>query len=171
MTDAYKTGIEVSKTLRDGVCLWAAVSEATIYTEHLEGGYPNWHPAPDSFQGVVRLFIYREITGDSYRTLETYQEPASHFRNKPLPMESEIRYGEDYHETANNHVVGPTGNRDRKLEYSAGTEQYCEEEFRGEEPDERTSHSIQLTGEEGVSDQTPAHNYRYYRRRTGRIAY
>jgi hypothetical protein len=27
---------------------------------------------------MLRLFIYREITGDSYRTLETYQELADH---------------------------------------------------------------------------------------------
>jgi len=79
MTHAYKTGIELSETLRDGVCLRAAVSEVTIYMEHLKDGYPEWHPAPDSFQGMLRLFIYREITGDSYRTLETYQELADPF--------------------------------------------------------------------------------------------
>ena len=79
MTHAYKTGIELRETLRDGVCLRTAVSEVTIYMEHLEDGYPSWHPAPDSFQGMLRLFIYREITGDSYRTLETYQELAEPF--------------------------------------------------------------------------------------------
>lgn len=55
------------------------VSEVTIYTEHLEDGYLDWHLAPDSFRGTIRLFIYREITGDSDRTLETYQEPAEPF--------------------------------------------------------------------------------------------
>jgi len=73
MTHAYKTGIELSETLQDGESLRATVSEVTIYTEHLEDGYPEWHPAPDSFRGMIRLFIYREITGDSYRTLETYR--------------------------------------------------------------------------------------------------
>jgi hypothetical protein len=88
MTHAYKTGIELSETLRDGVCLRTAVREVTIYTEHLEDGYPNWHPAPDSFDGMLRLFIYREITGDSYRTLETYQELAEPFGLNHIPDES-----------------------------------------------------------------------------------
>ena len=40
MIHAYKTEIELRETLRDGACLRAAVSEATIYMEHLEDGYP-----------------------------------------------------------------------------------------------------------------------------------
>lgn len=88
MTHAYSTGIELIETLRDGVCLQTAVSEVTIYTEHLEDGYPDWHPAPDSFQGMLRLFIYREITGDSYRSLETYQELAEPFGLDQVPDES-----------------------------------------------------------------------------------
>jgi hypothetical protein len=88
MTHACKTGIELSDTLRDGVCLRTAVSGVTIYMEHLEDGYPSWHPAPDSFQGMIRLFIYREITGDSYRTLETYQELAEPFGLNYVPDES-----------------------------------------------------------------------------------
>jgi len=88
MTHAYKTGIELSETLRDGDCLRAAVSAVTIYMEHLEDGYPEWHPAPDSLRGMLRLFIYREITGDSYRTLETYQELAEPFGLDHVPDES-----------------------------------------------------------------------------------
>jgi hypothetical protein len=49
LTHAYKTGIELTEMLRDGVCLRVAVSEVTLYPEHLEDGYPDWHPAPDSF--------------------------------------------------------------------------------------------------------------------------
>jgi hypothetical protein len=64
------------------------VSEVTIYTEHLQDGYPNWHPAPHSFRGTLRLFIYRELTGDSYRTLETYQELAEPFGLAHVPDES-----------------------------------------------------------------------------------
>jgi len=66
MTHAHSTGIELRETLRDGASLRAAVSGVTLYTEHLEDGYPDWHPAPDSFRGMLRLFIYQEITGDSY---------------------------------------------------------------------------------------------------------
>ncbi|WP_204366191.1 hypothetical protein [Halosimplex carlsbadense] len=72
MTHAYKTGIELEETLRDGTCLRSAVCEVTLYTNHLKDGYPEWHPAPDPFRGMLLLFIYREMTGDSYRTLETY---------------------------------------------------------------------------------------------------
>ena len=88
MTHAYKTGIELRETLREGACLRTAVSEVTIYTEYLEDGYPSWHPAPHSFEGMLRLFIYREITGDSYRTLETYQELADPFELEHVPDES-----------------------------------------------------------------------------------
>jgi len=90
MTHAYKTGIELSETLQDGESLRAAVCEVTIYTEHLEDGYPEWHPAPDSFQGMLRLFVYQEITGDSYRTLETYQELAEPFGLDHVPDEAVI---------------------------------------------------------------------------------
>jgi len=88
MTHAYKSGIELRETLRDGACLRTAVSEVTIYMEHLEDGYPDWHPAPHSFKGVLRLFIYREITGDSYRALETYQELAGPFGLEHIPDEA-----------------------------------------------------------------------------------
>jgi len=88
MTQAYESGVELCETLRDGACLWDGVSEVSIYTEHLEDSYPDWHPAPDLFQGMVRLFIYREITGDSYRTLETYQELAEPFGLEHIPDES-----------------------------------------------------------------------------------
>jgi len=88
MTYAYKTGIELRETLRDGACLRAAVSGVTLYTKHLEDDYPDWHPAPDSFEGMLRLFIYREITDDSYRTLETYQELADLFELVHVPDES-----------------------------------------------------------------------------------
>jgi hypothetical protein len=87
-THAYKTGTELNKALRDGACLRTAVGEVNIYTVYLEDGYPEWHPAPDSFWGTLRLFIYREVTGDSYRTLETYQELAEPFGLDHVPDES-----------------------------------------------------------------------------------
>ncbi|GAD52684.1 LOW QUALITY PROTEIN: hypotheical protein [Halarchaeum acidiphilum MH1-52-1] len=37
---------------------------------------------------MVQLFIYREVTGDSYRTLETYQELAEPFELDHVPDES-----------------------------------------------------------------------------------
>jgi hypothetical protein len=50
------------------------VSEVTIYTEPLEDGYPEWHPAPDSFRGSFGCSFIRRSR--SYRTLETYQKLA-----------------------------------------------------------------------------------------------
>ncbi|AHZ22139.1 transposase [Haloferax mediterranei ATCC 33500] len=43
----------------------------------LEDGYPEWHPASYPFQGILKLFFYREITGNSYRKLSGYHELAS----------------------------------------------------------------------------------------------
>lgn len=60
----------------------------TLYTKHLEDGCAEWHLAPDSFLGMLRLFIYREVTGDSYRTLETYQELAEPFGLDHVPDEA-----------------------------------------------------------------------------------
>jgi len=88
MTHAYKTGIELREMLQEGACLRTAVSDVTLYMEHLEDSYPDWHPAPHSFEGMLRLFIYREITGDSYRALETYQELAGPFGLEHIPDES-----------------------------------------------------------------------------------
>ncbi|MDQ2074786.1 hypothetical protein RBH20_19860 [Haloarcula sp. H-GB4] len=68
-THAYKTGIELRDTLGYGTCLRGAVSGVTLYTEQLEDAYPEWHPAFDSFQGMLRLFMYREIMCESYRTI------------------------------------------------------------------------------------------------------
>lgn len=90
ITHAYETGIELRETLHDGACLRAAVSSVTLYTDQLDDGYPDWHPASDSFEGALRLFLYREITGDSYRTLETYQELADPFGLDHVPDEAAL---------------------------------------------------------------------------------
>nr|WP_240940574.1 transposase [Haloarcula argentinensis] len=88
MTDAYKVGIEIVDSLRDGACLRESVSEVSLRTDRLKDSYPGWHPASYSFLGMIRLFTYREITGDSYRTLETYQELAEPFGLEYMPDES-----------------------------------------------------------------------------------
>ncbi|WP_158055709.1 transposase [Halorussus halophilus] len=87
-TDAYKAGIEIRGSLRDGNQLQTSVTEVTIRSGTLDDSYPEWHPAPDSFLGMIRLFIYREITGDSYRTLAQYQELADAFGLDHVPDES-----------------------------------------------------------------------------------
>ncbi|WP_136718622.1 transposase [Halorientalis salina] len=54
----------------------------------LNDGYPDWHPAPYLFQGMVRLFLYREITGQSYRQLTQFPELADAFGLDRIPDES-----------------------------------------------------------------------------------
>lgn len=88
MTEAYSTGIEITEQLRAGNSLQSSIAESAIQTEYLNDGYPEWHPAPHSFPGMVRLFIYREITGDSYRTLAQYQELAEPLSLDHVPDES-----------------------------------------------------------------------------------
>ena len=88
MTDAYSTGIEITAQLRKGNSLPLSIAESSIRIEFLGDDYPEWHPAPHSFPGMVRLLIYREITGESYRGLSQYQEFAELFDLKVVPEES-----------------------------------------------------------------------------------
>ena len=69
MTDAYRTGIEITEQLRVGTALSLSIAGGGIRTEFLNDAYPSFHPAPDSLSGMLRLFIYREITDESYRKL------------------------------------------------------------------------------------------------------
>jgi len=88
MTDAYSAGIEITEQLRAGDSLPSSIAESTVRAELLDDGYPAWHPAPHTFLGMVRLLIYREITGDSYRALARYQELAEPLGLDRVPDES-----------------------------------------------------------------------------------
>ena len=88
MTDAYNTGIEITEQLREGDSLLLSVADSSIQTEYLNDSYPEWHPAPHSFLGMVRLLIYREATGESYRALARYQELAGPLDLEHIPDES-----------------------------------------------------------------------------------
>ena len=88
VTDAYSTGIEISAQLRAGSLLASSIEESTVRIELLDDAYPKWHPAPHSFLGMMRLLIYREITGDSYRQLARYQELAEPLGLDHAPEES-----------------------------------------------------------------------------------
>ncbi|RXK47834.1 transposase [Halorientalis pallida] len=85
---AYIVGIALRNDLREGTSLCAAIQSIDGPFETLDDRYPGWHPAPYSFQGMVRLFLYREITGKSYRTLGQYPELADVFGLKRIPGES-----------------------------------------------------------------------------------
>jgi len=88
MTAAYSTGIEITAQLRTGNMLASSIAGSSIRTEILDDAYPEWHPASHSFLGMVRLLIYREITGDSYRAVVRYQELAEVFDLDHIPDES-----------------------------------------------------------------------------------
>ena len=88
MTDAYSTGIEITALFQAGNLLASSISESSIRTELLDDAYPEWHPAPHSFLGMVRLLIYRQITGHSYRELAQYQELAEPLGLDHIPDES-----------------------------------------------------------------------------------
>lgn len=88
MTDAYSAGIEITEQLRVGNSLLTSIAESSIRIELLDDAYPEWHPAPLSFLGMIRLLIYRESTGDSYRELARYQELAEPLGLDHIPDES-----------------------------------------------------------------------------------
>ncbi|KTG10658.1 transposase [Haloprofundus marisrubri] len=74
--------------MRAGKSLVSSVAESSIQTKYLDDSYPEWHPAPHSFLGMVRLLIYREATGTSYRALARFQELAEPLGLKHIPDES-----------------------------------------------------------------------------------
>jgi hypothetical protein len=88
MIDAYSTGIEITEQLRAGNTLPSSVAESSIQIKYLDDGYPEWYPAPYPFLGMVRLLIYRETTGTSYRALARYQELAEPLDLEHIPDES-----------------------------------------------------------------------------------
>ena len=95
MTDAHNTGIEITEQLREGDFLLSSVTDSSIQTEHLHDSYPVWHPAPHSFLGMVRLLIYREATGESYRALARYPELAEPLDLEHIPDESVLSRFDD----------------------------------------------------------------------------
>lgn len=85
---AYRVGINLRDQLRMGTGLCAALGSVDGSFETLDDGYPAWHPATCSFHGMCRLFLDREITGQSYRTLAQYPELADVFGLERIPGES-----------------------------------------------------------------------------------
>jgi hypothetical protein len=88
MTHAYMVGIGLRNDLDDGITLSEAIQRVDGPFETLQDYYPNWHPAPYSFEGILKLFYYREITGHSYRELAEYPELADSFGLTRIPDES-----------------------------------------------------------------------------------
>lgn len=66
LTDAFVAALELRKHLREGTDICAALTDFRLQIKTLEDEYPEWYPAPYSFHGMLKLFVYLEVTGDSY---------------------------------------------------------------------------------------------------------
>ncbi|SEM04643.1 transposase [Haloferax larsenii] len=88
LTDAFLIGLDLREHLRFGNSLIAAFEELEGRFDTLEDGYSEWHPASHPFHGMLKLLIYREVTGDSYRQLQEQQKLASAVGLSRIPDES-----------------------------------------------------------------------------------
>jgi len=121
LTDAYIVGVKLRTALESDQSLWTAVRQLAGPFDLLDDAYPEWHPAPYSFTGMVRLFLYRELTGESYRGLTKYPELANVFGLEKIPDASVLsrawrnRFDDDTREfvtTAAHYVVKEIHNHD-----------------------------------------------------------
>ena len=88
LTDAYLVGIKLRSYLRRHRSLQDALQSVEGPFDKLTDGYPDWHPAPYPFYGMLKIFLYREVTGLSYRALIQRQELAASFNLDCIPDES-----------------------------------------------------------------------------------
>ncbi|WP_049972699.1 transposase [Haladaptatus cibarius] len=88
LTDAFVAALGLREHLREGTDFCTALTDLTLQIETLEDGYPEWHPASYPFVGMLKLFLYLEITGDSYRSLTRHPELTDVFGLKRIPDES-----------------------------------------------------------------------------------
>lgn len=90
LTDAFVAALELRKHLRKGTAFCSALTDLKLQIKTLDDGYPEWHPAPYPFHGMLKLFIYLEVTGDSYRSLTRHPELADVFELDRIPDESVV---------------------------------------------------------------------------------
>lgn len=88
LTKGYSASITLREHLRDGSSLTPARNSRYGPFDTLGDRYPDWHPTPYSFQGMVRLVLYREVTGEGYHQLTQCLELADSFGLKRMPDES-----------------------------------------------------------------------------------
>lgn len=120
-THAYVVGVSLRNDLQYGTSLRVAIRSIDGPFETLDDGYPEWHPGPHPFEGSIKLFYYREITGQSYRGLAEYPELADAFGLDRIPRESVLsrawrhRFDDDVREfirTGAHYVVKEIHDRD-----------------------------------------------------------
>jgi len=88
MTDTFAISLELRERLQRGTSLYDAFEALDHPFSFPEDQYPEWHSTSYPFRGMVKLFYYREITGESYRSLTRQQELADLFGLDKIPGES-----------------------------------------------------------------------------------
>jgi len=169
LIDAYSVGVDLSERLRDGESLSEALHAVDGPFGMLEDGYPDWHPAPYDFPRVVTLFLYREITGQSYRDLAQHPELAEVFGLVRIPDKSVLsrawrqRFSESEREfvtTAAHYVVKEIHNRDMSVPAARPKQEVvtpgCDLSAvdDGEDPDETTEQSDTSFDDEAITRTT-----------------
>lgn len=85
LTDAFAVGIALREELRDGASVLTAIQSVHLETDSFSDGYAAWHPASYPFMEMVRLFLYHEVTGESYQSLSEYPELAAELGLEKTP--------------------------------------------------------------------------------------
>lgn len=88
MTDTFAISLELRERLQRGTSLYDAFEALDHPFSFPEDQYLEWHSTSYPFRGMVKLFYYREITGESYRSLTRQQELADLFGLDKIPGES-----------------------------------------------------------------------------------
>lgn len=88
LTDSFLIGLELEEKIRRGTPLEDALSGLETSVDSLEDDYPEWHPAPFAFEGMVKLYLYRETTGWSYRKIARIPQLSNAFGLGEMPSES-----------------------------------------------------------------------------------
>lgn len=85
MTNSFRVGIQMSQMLFSEVPVSTIIGDVPITTDTLEDSYPEWHPAPYPFEAMLRLFLYRELTGNSYDDISESSELAAEIGLDSMP--------------------------------------------------------------------------------------
>ena len=60
---------QIDKELQDTAHIAKAVGELTVPSYLFDDGYPDWHPWPYSFEGIIRAFLFMRVTGRNYEDM------------------------------------------------------------------------------------------------------
>ncbi|WP_058981060.1 transposase [Halobacterium sp. CBA1132] len=85
MTNSFRVGIQMSRMLYSEEPVSTIIGDVPITTNTLEDSYPEWHPAPYPFEAMLRLFLYRELTGNSYDDISESSELAAEIGLDSMP--------------------------------------------------------------------------------------